>query len=315
MSTISSDRASAGTRPVDPALGIEPPVALVLCGGNSRGALQVGFYWALWELGLRPDFVIGSSIGALNGAFIAAGMSPDALAELWLKFRRRDALSWNLPWLFGLRDQPGLFSLERLRQTLRQALPVQRFEKLEMPLTVVTTDLQLGAPVYWSGSGDLIEPVVASMSLPGLFPPVVIGAHQHVDGGVANKAPLDRAYELGARTVLMIECLCCDPVLKRYISLLEVVTRSFSIAMDSKYNVDLERLGSLVRIHVVRPRLAWDIGLLDFSYTAELIEAGYRQSIEYLVPLAQAQNALTCAPVVPGASGTDTLTGLVERSS
>lgn len=76
-----------GPDSADRGFKIESLTALVLCGGNSRGALQVGFYQALCELGLRPDFIVGSSIGALNGAFIAAGMSPDVLAELWLKFR------------------------------------------------------------------------------------------------------------------------------------------------------------------------------------------------------------------------------------
>lgn len=293
-----------GPDSADRVFKIESPTALVMCGGNSRGALQVGFYQALCELGLRPDFIVGSSIGALNGAFIAAGMSPDALAELWLKFRRKDAVSWNLAWLLRLREQPGLFSLQRLRRTLRKTLSAQRFEALNIPLTVVTTDLQLGAPAYWHGSGDFVEPILASMSLPGPFPPVVLEGHQHVDGGVANKVPLDRAIGLGARTVLMIECICCEQGQKRFTSLFDVVARSFSIAMDSKYNVDLERLAPLARVYVVRPRLARDIGLLDFRYTPELIEAGYRQSLDYFTRPVPAPNVWACSSAAASGNGT-----------
>ena len=262
------------------ARNIESPAALVLCGGGSRGALEVGFYRAVRELGLPVDFVIGSSIGALNGAYIAAGMSPDELTRLWLTFRRREAIRLNLRWLLEPWRRPGLFQLDFLREWLRRTLPVTRFEQLPIPLTIATTDLQLGKAVHWHGAGDIIEPLMATVSLPGLFPPVEIDAHQFVDGGIANNVPLDQALALGAAHILMIQCVCCDPFVKPLRGLIDVVARSFSVALDCKYAVDLERFSLAVQIHVVRPHFQRDVGLLDFRYSADLIETAYKQTLE-----------------------------------
>lgn len=262
---------------------IQSPVALVLCGGSSRGAMEVGFYRAITEIGLPVDFIIGSSIGALNGAYIAAGLKPAELAELWAGFRRRNAIRWNWRWLFRPRRHPGWFRLDPLRDLVRSTLPVTRFDELSIPLTIATTDLQRGAAVHWHGTGDIIEPLIASMSLPGFFPPVEIDGRQFIDGGIADNVPLDQAVALGARHVLMIQCMCCEPDAKPFEGLIDVLARSFTIAFDCKYDADLDRFSRLVQIHVVRPHLARDIGLLDFRYTAELIEAGYTYTVKYLM--------------------------------
>ena len=105
----------------------------------------------------------------------------------------------------------------------------------------MTTDLLAGTPVYWHTAGDLLEPVVASMSLPGVFPPVTIDGRQLVDGAVANNVPFAPALERGAREVLMILCTCC-PVARRPLrSPLGILLRSFWIALETKYGCDLQQ--------------------------------------------------------------------------
>lgn len=257
------------------------PVALVFCGGGSQGAMEVGFYQAIQELGLPVNLVIGSSIGALNGACIAAGMPAAETAQIWRSIRRRDVARFTLRGVFTPRRHPAFLSLDPLRQLLRKVLPVTRFEDLLMPLTIVTTDLQRGQPVYWSGAGDIIEPLIASMSLPGVFPPVEIDGHQFVDGGIANNVPLDKAVEWGAQTILMVYCTCCEASPRPFQGLVPVLMRSFSIALDRKFSAELERFGTLVRVHSVRPRFPREIDLLDFRYTEELIAVAYRQTLEY----------------------------------
>lgn len=260
---------------------IQPPVALVLCGGGSRGAVEVGFYRAIRDLGLPVDFIIGSSIGALNGACLAAGMRPERLAELWRDFRRREALRINLRGLLAPWRYSAFFDLDPLRRRLRKVLPVTRFEDLSVPLIIVTTDLQEGKPAYWSGTGDLVEPLIASMSLPGVFAPVEMEGRQFVDGGITNNVPLDKAVELGARTILMIECTCCEPSSKPFRGVARVLVRSFSIPLERKFAAEFDHFGALVRVHSVRPRFPHEIDLLDFRYSGELIDAAYRQTIEY----------------------------------
>lgn len=258
------------------------PIALVLCGGGSRGALEVGFYRAVRELGMKIDLVLGSSIGALNGAFIAAGTPPEELARLWREISARDLMRWNWKGLFRPSRAGGLYTLDPLRKFLRSTLPAARFEDLALPLMITTTDLQLGKAVHWSGPGDLIEPLVASLSLPFFFPPVRIRDHQFVDGGIANNVPLEQAQALGARHALMIECLCCTGMPGAFSGLRAVLARSFSIALDCKYEIERQRLDKSMQLHVVRPELELDVGLLDFRRTAELIQAGYAATLNHL---------------------------------
>lgn len=265
-----------------------PPRALVLCGGGSRGAMEVGFYRALTERGVRADLILGCSIGALNGAFIAGGTPPHELVRLWREFRLHRALTINLRWL--RRSSPGFFSLDPLRSLLRRELPVRRFEDLIIPLTVVTTDFESGSATYWHGTGDLIEPVIASMSLPGIFPPVAIAGRLHLDGGIANNVPLDKAEELGARTVFLIECACAERCAEPLRGWRDIVARSFSIAIGGRYAAELQHYQGRLKVYAVRPQLTHEVDLLDFGHSVELIEVAYRQTRQFLDDLVGADS-------------------------
>ncbi len=261
------------------------PTALVLCGGGSRGAMEVGFYKALTESDVRADFILACSIGALNGAFIAGGMAPAELARLWTEFRLSRALGINWAWLRHWHRSPGFFSLDPLRSLLRRTLPATRFENLAIPLTIVTTDFDSGSAAYWHGKGDLIEPVIASMSLPGIFPPVEIEGRPHVDGGLVNNVPLDKAEEFGARVAYLVECACaerCDRPLRGW---RDLVVRSFSIAVGSRYAAELKHFDGRLEVIAVRPQLVREVDLLDFRHSAELIEAAYDQTRYHLEQL------------------------------
>jgi NTE family protein len=255
-------------------------VTLVLCGG-ARGAIEVGFYQALVELQIPIDRVIGSSVGALNGAFIAAGMPPEKLAELWCGIRRGDIARVNWKGLLRPRHLTGLWSLEPLRELLETTLPVFTFEELALPLTITTTDIQTTQAVYWSETGDLVAPVLASMSIPGIFPPVAIAGHQYVDGAIANNVPLDRALAQDARTALFVLCTCCASATQPVFGLVNVLTRSFLAALNVKYQSDVQHYQDRLALHVIEPRYGKEVGLLDFSHTRELITAGYRETLEY----------------------------------
>ncbi len=255
---------------------------VVLCGGGARGAVEVGFYRALCELDIRIKGIFAASVGALNGAAIAAGLTPAELTELWLGIRRQDIIGKNWrsllrPWAFD-----GPYTLDPLRRLLADRLPTTRFDDLKLPLTIATTNLQTGAPSYWSDEGDLLEPLIASMSLPGVFPPVDMDGAQHIDGGIANNVPLDRAVEAGASAIMLILCTCCPIPSRRLRNVLEITRRSFAIALDCKYRADIKHYGEReVAIHVVVPRVDVDVDLLNFDHTKRLIDAGYQQTMAY----------------------------------
>ena len=252
--------------------------ALVLCGGGSHGALEVGFARALSEAGHRPDMILGTSIGALNGAFLAAGVEFARLERLWREFQRWKAVRPNWGWLQHPRTAPGFLNLAPLRRILRRALPVTRFEDLKIPLSIVTTDLASGKACYWEGEGDLIEPLLASMSLPGVFPPTELDGRLHVDGGIADNAPLGRAKRLGATRAFMIECACADPCARPPSGWSGIVGRSFEIAMHRKHALELDVHCAAMEVFRVVPRLDIAPSLLSFASSDALIAVGYEQT-------------------------------------
>jgi len=110
--------------------------ALVLCGGAAHGAIEVGLYRALVELGIEFDFIVGTSIGAVNGALIAAGLSPAELAERWRHIRTSDVLDFRRGWLRLLRNAPALCDGWRTEQFIRRLLPFHTFMHLPRRLAV-----------------------------------------------------------------------------------------------------------------------------------------------------------------------------------
>ncbi|MBP6543458.1 MAG: patatin-like phospholipase family protein [Rubrivivax sp.] len=146
---------------------------------------------------------------------------------------------WQALWRGG-----GPLSLDPLRRLLRKTLPVLVFEDLKTPLVVTTTDLLTGTPVYWHGAGDLLEPVVASMSLPGVFPPVTIDGRQLVDGAVASNVPFASALERGARRAGDAD----DPV-----HLLPGCTTAAALTAGDPAAQLLDRTGDEVRLRPAAP--------------------------------------------------------------
>lgn len=205
--------------------------ALVLSGGGTTGAVEVGFYQALHEAGVRIDLVIGSSVGAINGAMIAAGQPPEALHRHWSTTRPKDFLkvSWR-DVLRGLGAR-SVFDGRRMRRFLEQGIPARTFEELRIPFVAVATDLNNGEAVALD-KGDLISAVQASCSLPGLLPPVELDGRLLADGGILRWLPLDLAIERGAITtiVAMSECLSDRHDPPR--TAVDVLNRAFSLAIS-----------------------------------------------------------------------------------
>ena len=180
--------------------------AFVLAGGGSLGAVQVGMLHALIEAGEQPDFLVGSSVGALNAAWFAG--APDLagvekLAEVWVGLRRADLFPMSLSRLFGILRRPDSVADPRpLRRLLEIHLAFNRIEDARLPLHIMATDQQ-GVGVRLS-SGPAVEAILASAAVPGIFPPVTIGGQDLMDGAIAANTPLRVAVTLGASRIIVL---------------------------------------------------------------------------------------------------------------
>lgn len=256
--------------------------ALVLSGGGSKGALQAGLHRALCELGLTPELIVGTSVGALNGALIASGVGPKTMARGWGEIERGALFrfDWTLLWK-GLSGE-GLFSDRHFRRFLEERLPASRFEELRIPLLVVSTHLSMGSACLWD-EGDLVTAVQASCAVPGLLPPVrAHGGVPHVDGSMGDNLPVRRAREAGIRRVVAMNCRTCDQCDPMGTSLPEVLGRAFGIAADCSVRVRAEEWRDDPDVLFLQPEMGERIYALDFSQSARLVQAGYEFALPRL---------------------------------
>ena len=186
-----------------------PDVAFVLSGGAGLGAIQVGMLRALYEHGVSPDVIVGTSAGALNGAFIASRpqtiATADALATIWRDLRRGQVFPVNpvtgLLGFLGARDH--LVPDSGLRRLIGRHVACRDLGELPIPLHVVAVDVTSGEELRLS-HGPVLEAVLASCAVPGVLPPVTWGDRALMDGGVANNTPISHAVELGARRIYVL---------------------------------------------------------------------------------------------------------------
>jgi len=157
-------------------------IGIALSGGGIKGLCHAGVLKALEEQGIRPDILSGVSSGAVVGALYADGYSPDEIAKLFedISFRRMTKL--QIP-------DGGFFKIDAFQRFLSKNLRAKTFEELKIPLRVVATNLDKGSSIVFS-SGKLLEPVVASCSVPVLFSPKIIDGVRYVDGGVFKNFPV-----------------------------------------------------------------------------------------------------------------------------
>ena len=168
--------------------GDEQRLALVLSGGGASGIVQVPFLEELIRRGIRPDLIVGSSVGAVNGAFLAFHpQGIEGLAELWMALRSTRLWHRNVLRIGRnlLTRGSSLYSNRFLRDLVKQHVTIDEVAAAEIPLFIVTTSLSSGRKRIVS-SGELLAAVMASIAVPGLFPPVRLGGDWCVDGGLST---------------------------------------------------------------------------------------------------------------------------------
>ena len=234
----------------------------VLGGGGARGAAQVGVLQALFEAGVEaPVAIVGTSVGALNGASIAAYPSLAGtmmLREVWLS-RQAAAVFQAHPLgviISGLRrDQLSVMPQQNVRRLIERAeslTGIRTFEQLRLPLAVIATDMNAGRPAVFR-SGELEPALLASTAIPGVFPSVRINDREHLDGGVVDNTPLNIAIDDGAREVLAISLMGGGEYEQAPHSLPELIARTLQLSLHHQMLSDYERLCNRARIVVLCP--------------------------------------------------------------
>ena len=269
--------------------------AFVLGGGGLLGAHEVGMLRALFEAGVRPDLVVGTSIGAVNGAFVAA--DPDGAAErltdLWRGESLRVVFSETL---LGravrlARSGTHLHAIEPLRKLLADKLPIDDFTHLKLPFHCVAACIE-DATARWFADGPLTPAVLASCAVPGLLPPVEIDGRHYFDGGLVDSIPVGRAVALGASTVYVLHVGRIESPLSVPKRPWEVGLVAFEIARRHRFHEEMSALPPGVRVHVLPSggdRLA--PGLSQFRYrsrkmVSSSIDRSYEAAARYLAEVA-----------------------------
>ena len=270
--------------------------AFVLGGGGLLGAHEVGMLRALAEAGVKPDLVVGTSIGALNGVLVAAepAGAADRLSRMWQGEELRLAFSekfWGRA-VRLVRSGTHLHSFESLRQVLAAALPGPDFADLELPFQCVASSIE-NASARWFSGGPVVPAVMASCAVPGLLPPVEIDGAHYFDGGLVDSIPVGRAVMLGASTVYVLQVGRIESPLAVPTKPWEVGLVAFEIARRHRFHEEMSSLPENVRVHVLptggdRPAP----GLAQFRYRDKArvglsIERAYTTSASYLAALAR----------------------------
>jgi NTE family protein len=252
-----------------------PRTAFVLAGGGSLGAVEVGMLQALLEWGETPAFMVGASAGAINAAYFAADPTvagAHALERIWCLLKRQEVFPFNLSSVFGLlRHRDHLVDSNGLRRLLERHLPYRQLEDAALPIHLVASDMLTGQEVLLS-TGPVIDAVLASAAIPGVYPPMQIGGRWLIDGGVANNTPISVAIGLGATRVIVLPTGFACALERAPSGAIARAMHALSLLVARQLVNDAERFaGGAVELRIVPSLCPLDISPYDYSAAAVLI--------------------------------------------
>lgn len=278
------------------------PLAFALSGGGAYGSVQVGMIKALLERGVVPDLIVGSSVGALNGALLAA--RPDSaveeLTELWRSMNRRVVFGGRsgagvpvirlagiglagigLGMARNLMRDGALCRPDRLGALIERRLGSLSFEDLPIRFAAVVTDAQSGQPDLLC-RGPVQGALIASTAIPGVFPRVTLDGRVFVDGGVAANVPIRQAITFGANSVLSLDASPATPPTAIPGRLVGGLLHSVNLMIRNQRAHAVEDLAPRHRIALLPNVTPPDISSFDFGHTEELLDRSYRETVSFL---------------------------------
>ena len=257
--------------------------AFVLSGGASLGSIQVGMAQALFDEGIRPDLVIGTSVGAVNGAWLAGDRPIAGLVDLWHSLRTRQIFPMRpLAGLRGLMGRsPNLVPNSGLRQLLERHLAFAALEDSVIPFSVIVADVATGEEVRLD-HGSAIDAVLASAAIPGVFPPIAIDGRWFIDGGIVDNTPISQAIAAGATDVWVLSTgySCALPTPPR--SALAMALHGLAMLVEQRFVAETSRRTYPVPVHLIPPPCPITVTPMDFSQTADLIDRSRRGTAQWI---------------------------------
>ncbi len=246
-----------------------PPyrLALVLGGGAALGYAHLGVLKVLEENGIRPDLIVGTSMGAIVGGLYAGGNSPEKIISEAKHLSIFKLLHFKL---MGL----GFFDWTKTEAYLRSDLDHKTFADLQIPFAAIATDLVTGEEVVLD-SGDVVKAVLASASVPGIYTPVKIGNHLLVDGGLVEDLPVRAAKRLGALHVIAVDVH--HPLIKESIRTPFDAIRQALYILHQNHAENAKKLADIV----IRPDLR-KLSYTKFGAVQEGVEVGAAAAREQL---------------------------------
>ncbi|HEY0686680.1 MAG TPA: patatin-like phospholipase family protein [Steroidobacter sp.] len=249
--------------------------AFVFAGGGSLGAVQVGMLKALMRIKVLPDFVVGASVGAINGAYFAAQPDVEGVARLeriWSKLRSADVFPFSivnsLLAILGRRDH--LIAPAFLKSLLDSELPCETLEAARIPCHVIATNVLTGTEVAMN-TGPMTDALLASAAIPGVFPSVAINGDYLMDGGVANNTPISTAVALGATRIIVLPTGMSCALPKPPRGAVAVALHALNLLVMRQLVSDIEHFSDRVELVVLPPLCPVAVTAYDFSQTADLI--------------------------------------------
>lgn len=258
--------------------------AFVFAGGGSLGAIQVGMLRALLSAGLRPDFVIGSSAGAINAAYFAGAPNDDGvakLAEIWSGLRRGDVFPFTFASAVGLLRHPDyVVDPTGLRALIENNLPYEHLEEATIPVHITATDVE-GIAILLS-KGPAADAILASAAIPGIFPPVRIGGRMLMDGAIATNTPVRAAADLGASRLIVLPTGYACALKEPPKGVIARVLHAITLLIEWQLIRDIERLTDDIHVCIVPTLCPLDVSPFDFSASLYLIRRAEESTREWL---------------------------------
>ncbi|MBI2401803.1 MAG: patatin-like phospholipase family protein [Gemmatimonadetes bacterium] len=262
------------------------PTAFVFAGGGSLGAIEVGMLRALTAADVTADFVVGSSVGAINAVYYASDPTVEGvrrLEQIWCRVRRRDVFPVSAAG--GVRrlllGYDHLVSPAALRRLLARNLTLERLDQCRIPCHVIATDLFDGTAEVLS-AGPAVDALLATTAIPGVFPPVCIRSRTLVDGAVASGTPIASAVALGAERVIVLSPGLPCALARPPAGIVQLGLHALNLLIVNQLVADLERLAGRTEVAVVPPLCPQPVSAYDFSHTGDLIDRAAGSTADWI---------------------------------